>query len=354
MKKVFALSTSTVSGALVMLLFTVLLGDKAPWFVEKLRTSVKQVYSLTLNVDDIFDDQSSANKIDPDKHHLDRSHYFYLRLPSKDWNVSVRDPGEFLKGLSVADVPFLRYSIGVVGSMLQTQQPQKGDVTTTTLSAKGSEHSISFTEKSKFDGVPLRTNPFDDPEYVNASIRAGVKMMGIDPNEVEELLARESDEARAKYKELRDYMWAEGNSIIEKNWPSEKLVQTAVTVTTFQPRLFSANPVAKLLEVRPEKSLFSLLGYLQVANPEIMSINIKNIAISSNNKVFLFDATSTLENVLFDGKEIEKVELVKVFLIAIANDLIYVVNLEYLHGIGTTRQSALEAEQLFLSFRLLI
>lgn len=353
MRKVFALSTSTVSGALVMLLFTVLLGDKVPWFVEKLHASVEQIYSLTLNVDDIFDDQSSANTIDPDKHHLDGSHYFYLRLPSKDWNVSVRDPGEFLKDLSVADVPFLRYSIDALGSMLQTQQPQKGDVTTTTLSAKGSEHSISFTEKSKFDGVPLRTNPFDDPEYVNASIRAGAKMMGIDPSKVEELLAGETDEARAEYKEVWDQMRAQGDSIIEKNWPSEKLVQTAVTVTTFQPRLFSTNPIAKLLEVRPDQSLFSLLGYLQLGNPEIMSLNIKNVAISSNNKVILFDATSALENVLVDGKEIEKVELVKVFLIATANDLIYVVNLEYLHGI-TTRQSALEAEQLFLSFRLLI
>ena len=84
-----------------------------------------------------------------------------------------------------------------------------------------------------------------------------------------------------------------------------------------------------------------------------MSLNIKNVAISSDNKVILFDATSPLENVLVDGKEIEKVELVKVFLIATAHDLIYVVKLEYLHGIGTTRQSVLEAEQLFLSFRLL-
>jgi len=354
MRKVFALSTSTVSGALVMLLFTVLLGDKAPWFVEKLRASVEQVYSLTLNADDIFDDQSSANTIDPEKHHIDGIHYFYLRLPSKDWNVSVRDPGEFLKDLSVADVPILHDVIGTWGSMIQTQQPQKGDVTTTTLSAKGSEHSISFTEKSKYDGISLRFNPFDDPEYVNAAIRLGANMMGIDPSEVEELLARETDEDRAAYKEVWDQMLAQGNSIIEKNWPSEKLVQTAVTVTTFQPRLFSTNPIAKLLEIRPEKSLFSFLGYLQLCNPEIMSLNMKNVAISSNNKVILFDATSTLENVLVDGKEIEKVELVKVFLIAIANDLIYVVNLEYLHGIGTTRQLALEAEQLFLSFRLLI
>lgn len=354
MRKVFALSTSTVCGALVMLLFTVLLGDEAPWFVERLHASVEKVYSLTLDVDDIFDDKSSANTIDPDKYHLDGSHYFYLRLPSKDWNVSMRDPGEFLKDLSVADVPFLHYTIDAMGSMFQTKQLQKGDITTTTLSAKGSEHSISFTEKSKFDGISLRANPYDDPEFVNASIRIGAKMMGIDPSEVEELLAGETDEARVEYKKVRDEMWAQGNSIIEMNWPSEKLVQTAVTVTTFQPRLFSTNPIAKLLEVRPEQSIFSLLEYLQLSNPEIMSLNIKNVAISSNNKVILFDATSTLENVLVDGKEFEKVELVKVFLIAIANDIIYVVNLEYLHGIGTTRQSALEAEQLFISFRLLI
>jgi hypothetical protein len=238
--------------------------------------------------------------------------------------------------------------------MSQTKQPQKGDVTTTTLSAKGSEHSISFTEKSKFDGVLLRANPFDDSEYANSTIRVGAKMRGIDPSWAEELLAGETDEARVEYKKIRDEMRAHGNSIIEMNWPSEKLVQTAVTVTTFQPRLFSANPIAKLLEVRPEQSIFSLLGYLQFSNPEIMSLNMKNVAISSNNKVILFDATSTLENVLVDGKEFEKVELVKIFLIAIANDIIYVVNLKYLHGIGTTRQLALEAEQLFISFRLLI
>lgn len=354
MRKFFALSTSTLSGALVIVLLTVLLGDKVPWFIEKLHSSYAQVYSITVNVDDIFDDKSSANTIDLDKYHLDGSHYFYLRLPSEDWNVSMRDPGEFLKGLSVADIPFLHYTVDAMDLMSQTKQPQKGDVTTTTLSAKGSEHSISFTEKSKFDGVLLRANPFDDSEYANSTIRLGAKIGGIDPSWAEELLAGETDEARVEYKKLRDEMRAHANSIIEMNWPSEKLVQTAVTVTTFQPRLFSANPIAKLLEVRPEQSIFSLLGYLQFSNPEIMSLNMKNVAISSNNKVILFDATSTLENVLVDGKEFEKVELVKIFLIAIANDIIYVVNLKYLHGIGTTRQLALEAEQLFISFRLLI
>ena len=354
MRTVFALSTSTVSGALVMLFLTALLGDKAPWFIEKLHASVKQVYSISLNVENIFEDRSSANTIDQDKHHFDSSRSFYLRLPSKDWSVSVRDPGEFLKGISAADVPFLHHFVASMSPMLQIQEPKKGDVTTTTLSAKGSEHSISFTEKSRFDGVPLRANPFDDPEYVNVSLRSGAKMMGIDSSEVEELLARETDRARAEYKQVWDQMRAQGNSIVEMNWPSEKLVHTAVTVTTFQSRLFSVNPIFKFLEVRPEQSLFSLLGVLQLGNPEIMSLNIKNISISKNNKIILFDATSILENVIIDGKEIEKVELVKLFLIATANNLIYVVHMEYLHGLRTTRKLVLEAEQLFLSFRLLI
>ena len=353
MKRFFHLSTGSLGGAAIMLFFTVFLGEKAPWFVEKLQVSAGQVYSLTLNVNKIFDHQSSASEIDPEKYYLDGIQSFYLKIPSKDWSVSKYDPGEYLTNLSVADVPILHHVNSIIGMQYQPQRPQKGDVTTTKLSIEGSEHKISFTDKSKFDGVPLRVNLFKDPEFLNMSILVDAKTRGADLSEADELLARKTAEAKNEYQKVKDQYLAEGERIIEDNWPSEKLVQTSVTVTTFRPQLYSNLPIARLLGNRPEESILNLIAYLQYSNPELMSLNIKNAAISKDNRVFLIDATSPLENILVDDKEIEKIYLVKSFLIATANDLIYVVNLEYLNGVGISRQLVHEVEELFLSFRLL-
>ena len=104
MKKILELSTSTVGGAIVMFILNILLGDRAPWFVERLHASAKDVFELSLNVNEIFDQRSKPDDLNPTQYHVDIPRRFYLRLPSQQWSVSVRDPGELEQTL---DAPVL-------------------------------------------------------------------------------------------------------------------------------------------------------------------------------------------------------------------------------------------------------
>lgn len=354
MKKTLEISTGTVGGALLVLIASMLLGEKAPWIFDKLTASTQGVYSLSLNADDIFDEDSEWQDLDPKRYHIDAAHKFYLRFPSRDWSVSVQDPGKFLTGLSIADIPFMRNSMSAFSTMMGQPELRKGDITTTSLTPPAPTRLISFTEESKFAGIPFRVNPFDDREFTKSSFRAGSMLVGLDPEEVNEILAEETDEAREMFKGIWDAMRAEGEAIIIRDWPSDTEIQPGITVTTFRRQILSASPIARVVEQGGRLSLYSALGFLQMMNLELMSVNIKNVDVSENNKAFLFDATAQLENIIVDGKETDQVEFVQVFLIAAEKDMIYVVGLKYLHAAGTTRKLQNEMEEAFSSFRILL
>jgi hypothetical protein len=68
--RVLTLSTSTLGGAILMALVSMALGDKAPWFIERLSASVSDIQSISLNVNEIFV-KKSVTEIDPQKYYID-------------------------------------------------------------------------------------------------------------------------------------------------------------------------------------------------------------------------------------------------------------------------------------------
>ena len=57
----------TVGGAILMLLVTMLAGERAPWIVEKLSAAKGSNTSMSLSVDQIFDRDIDINEIDKEK-----------------------------------------------------------------------------------------------------------------------------------------------------------------------------------------------------------------------------------------------------------------------------------------------
>lgn len=353
MKKLFAVSTSTLGGAVLMLILSTALGDKAPWFVERLYASAGEVYALSLNVEDIFAASRSSDELSDSKYYIDRLRNFYIELPPEDWDITTTDPGDFLRGLSAADVPFIHYSLSAFFAMMQPPQLRQGDVVTVSVRPPGGSRMLSFTKESRFDGVPLDLNPFEDRAFAKAAIRAGATMMGLDTADVDEVLAEETEEAREEFEEAWESMREQGEIFVESHWPGEKEVQAGIRITTFRTQVFASNPIASVLEQGDKLSLWSRFGFLQLANPEIASFNIRKIDVSTDNRVLLLDASARLEELVVDGIETKEVDLVKVFLVAMENELIYVVSLTYVYSPGTSRRVVENAERIFRSFRIL-
>ncbi len=88
-----------------------------------------------------------------------------------------------------------------------------------------------------------------------------------------------------------------------------------------------------------------------MTNPELALANINHIDINRDNNAVLVDGSVSLENIIINKKPVENAELVRFILIATHSDIIYVVTMNYLHGI-TERSITKDLKSIFASFRI--
>jgi len=347
------ISTGTLGGAIIMLLLNMLLGDKAPWFVERLSASVKDIYSITLDVEYIFDKEHSIQDIDKNTYYVDHNSSFYLKEPPKDlWKIEFSNPGRILDDISFAYIPFMKISTDAFGKMFDIGEITRDDITTTTFKRLGSSYEITFTDSSGIEAIPLDFNPFHDLDFLKTSMRAGSSMFMLDESEIEKLLDETTEEGREFLERARYNMLQYGEKIIEENWPENQVFSEDVTITTFRKSLIERNIVYKLLYAETELLALPALSFLIFANPELFG-NIKHIDVSNDNKVVLIDGSTSLKNLVINGNIVDKCELIRIYLVALTSDLIYVVRMQYLSGAGASRSVSKELETMFASFRVL-
>jgi hypothetical protein len=239
-----------------------ILGDKAPWFVEKLSASVKDVYSISLDVDEIFDRKHHIKDIDPTVYYIDLQRKLYLnKTPSELWQIETHNPGQLLDGLSVSYVPFFRFSLNMFSQFFQLGKVSQDDITTTTFSRKDAAYKIEFTRESKIGNFALIMNPFEDIDYVKASIRGGTSLLSIGESEMEQLLDETTEESRQFLEKAQSDMRLLGERIIEEKWPTEQIISDHVTVTCFHKRLIERNPNFRLLVQGNKLHIFAILSF---------------------------------------------------------------------------------------------
>ncbi len=348
----FGLSTGTLGGAIIIIIFNILLGEKAPWFVERLSAQVKDIYSIRVNVENIFDKKHQIGEIDSDTYHVDSERKFYLKKPPTDlWEVEFSNPGHFLDDVSVAYVPFLRNSITGFSTLFGPSKVLQDDITTTNFSNIESGHEIEFAKESKIGGIPFNLNPFQDLDIVKSSIRAGGIMMRGDKEKIESLLDESTEEGRKFLKRARVEMVAFGEKLIKDLWPKSDKMSSEVSVTTFRKSLLEKNPMFKVMSQGTKINLYKIMQPLMFINPELSAGNVNHIDYSKDGNSVLFDTSTSLENIIIDGEKIKNIELVRIILVTMQEDTVYVVTMKYLYGLPGSRSISRELEALFASFR---
>jgi len=352
-RQFLTISTGTLGGAIIMLLLNMLLGDDAPWFVERLSVTAKDIYSITLDVEHIFDKENSIQDLDRNIYYVDSKSNYYLKKPPKNlWKIEISNPGSVLDGISLAHIPFLNQSIDAFGKLLGVGTILQDDIITTTFNNIESSYEIMFNDSSEISNLLVKLNPFDDLDYVKASIRSGGALLMYDESETERLLDETTEEGREYLEQAKIDLLEYGNTIIENNWPEDHIFSDNITITTFRKNLIERNIVYKLLFQDTELKIIPALNFLMFVNPELYA-NIKYIDVSKDNKAILIDASISLKNVMINGNLIDNCELIKLYLVALSPDLIYVIKIQYLYGVGTSRSSSKELEKMFASFRVL-
>jgi hypothetical protein len=356
MKRLLTVSTSTIGGAVIILVLNIVLGDKAPWFVEKLYAKVTNDYEINLNIDAIKIPQKDFDKASPEDYIIDKNEKFLINKPSDpSWKVSTINPGRLLDGMSLQTVPIFGHSLSAFSSIFApTSSTLSVDNIVTTSIASNRTYTIGFTEKSKISGFELDLNPADDKEFVKSSLVAGGKLMNLDSQEIEEILNEKSDEAKKKLSTISQYMKVQYGQIIKSRWPKSQRISDNVTVTTFSKTLLNKNPISALMSKCGSPNLMTNFSYLTLMNPELMNAAIQHIEISKKNDVILVNASLMLENITVDDAPVTKAELGRAILIVDRPERINVITLNYLSGPGATRARLKELESIMQSFRIVI
>ena len=351
--RVLTLSTSTLGGAILMTLVSMALGDKAPWFIERLSASVSDIQSISLNVNEIFV-KKSVTEIDPQKYYVDARSQFFLSKPEKDaWGVETANPGHVLDAISVAYVPFFRFSLSMYSSMFNLEKPRRDDVTTTTFASTKSAYSIAFTDSTSIAGYPLTLNPFEDLDFVKASLRAAAVGLQQSQVEIAEMLDESTPKGREFLELARKNMEQQGRTMIIKNWPTEQRFSDNFSVTTFRVGLLSRSTMFRLLVKDNKPGIFTILNFLIFCNPELMLANIKHLEINKNNDAVLINGSIPITNIIANGSAIHSCQLVRFVLITMKEETIYVTSMRYLYGIGSSSDDSDELKSLFASFRVI-
>jgi len=351
-KSIGQLTTGTVGGAVIIIFLGMLLGDKAPWFVERLWVAGEKVRSITLNVEEIFDEKRQTSEIDPNIYHVDSQWKFYLKKPRQDfWEIKTANPGEFLDDISIAYVPFFNYSFNVLAPIFKTDRVLRDDITTTTFSTRESTYEIEFTQQSTIGEYPLILDPWEDPDFLRASLIAGASLSQRDVSEIEKLFNEPTEEGREFLERVRASAREEADNIIRDRWPETQTFSDNVTVTTFRKNMLMTNPLYTLLVKNTGANILIILNFLTYTNPELSMVNIKRIDTNKRNDVLLIDGSIPLGNILVNGENVPRCELVRLVLVAIKADTIFVVTMSYLYGVSA-RVIAKELESVFASFRI--
>jgi hypothetical protein len=351
-KNLFAMSTSTFGGAVIMALLSMLLGDKAPWLYEKISASAKGIGSVSLSVDDIFDHRS-INDIDTQVNYVDAQSKFYLKKPLNDqWGIETANPGRVLDDISVAYVPFFRYSFSLYSLMFNLGTTLQDDITTTTFSSRKATYSIDFGESTSIAGFPLRLNPFEDIDFVKNSMRMGGSILQLHVN-IDSLLDESTQSGREFLENSRQQMVQQGREIIDKDWPASQTFSDNLTVTTFRLSVLSRNPTFKLLIRNSQPNILTVLNFLTFSNPELALFNVNHIDVSKNNDAVMIDGTITITDITVNRTKVENCQLVRFVLVALKNNTIYVVTMRYLYGFGSSFETKEELGSLFRSFRVI-
>jgi hypothetical protein len=349
----FAVSTGTLGGAIVMLVLNMLLGDEAPWFVEKLSASVKNIYSISLNVEDVFDRNNPISEIDQNQYYVDSQRNFYLAKPSvSNWTIEVSNPGQYLNGLSSAKVPFFQQSLNIFSEIFRNEEISRDDITTTIISNPNSTNEISFTEKSKIGGYEVALNPFEDLDMVKRSLLGGGALMKIDVDELKTRMDESTNKGRQFLEQMQNEMVSSMNQSIRNLWPEPEKLTDNLTITTIRKAVLERNPLYKMLVRNDRLNIMTVLNYLIYTNNELFTANINHIDINKTNDAILIDGSIPLENVAINNQDVQQAELVKIFLISTKANVIYIVRMNYLYGISGSRSDTRELEKLFTSFRI--
>jgi hypothetical protein len=350
--KLLSVSTGTLGGAFLMLFINGLLGDKAPWFIERLHARVLRDYSISFNVDDVAISQAALAKVSPDDYTVDVKEGFLFRRPPPTWKVESQNPGHVLEGISLTAIPVMGQSFGAFASLFSAASPQPDDLVTTTISPGDKVYEIGFTRLSKIYGLEVAMNPAADPEFVRLSLAAGSRLLNQgDSGEVADILKGESPEAREKLSEVSAEMTAFYGELITNHWPQKQKVADRIVITTFSKQSLSRSPVARLMLKTASTHLMTNFGILSMTNPALVSAAIQHIGVSKRNDVILLDASVPLDNIEVDRMPVVHAELGRTVLIVDRPQRINVVAMEYFNGPGSAISRLKELETVMLSFR---
>lgn len=358
--RVLALSTSSLGGAAIMLLAAALLGEKAPWFVSRLSVAREDAYSVSVAVDKVFQQRDAQQAMSSLAYRDDRLG-FALERPATAWKITTEDPGRPLNGISIARVPYLNLSFAVMAPMMTPGSVLPGGVTTTTLRPQNEGTLVTYTEASAIDHILLTLNPARDREFVRAAVQAGTATLPITSTQGD-------DEGEGEDKEqplttpgddeefltiAQEALTATIATVIKERWPKPETLTPSLTITTISREQVTRNPLFRVLLAKQQLSLSLALSFLTFSNPELATANVKHLEFSRKNDVALVNSSATLEDVGLNGKATQEVELVRIALLAITDKTIYVVTINYLHGV-TSRGTGEALQKTLASFRVLV
>ena len=233
--------------------------------------------------------------------------------------------------------------MGVLRSALLEAAARRDDVTTTTFASTKSAYSIAFTDSTSIAGYPLTLNPFEDLDFVKASLRAAAVGLQQSQVEIAEMLDESTPKGREFLELARKNMEQQGRTMIIKNWPTEQRFSDNFSVTTFRVGLLSRSTMFRLLVKDNKPGIFTILNFLIFCNPELMLANIKHLEINKNNDAVLINGSIPITNIIANG----------FVLITMKEETIYVTSMRYLYGIGSSSDDSDELKSLFASFRVI-
>ena len=106
-KNWLVLSTGTIGGALLMVLFNSLLGPSQPWLVDKLMIKKENV-QVSFNVNKITKKRSDFKSTKDT--YINPNAPFILEKPKEvNWHIQSFSPGHILDNISVMDLPYFQY-----------------------------------------------------------------------------------------------------------------------------------------------------------------------------------------------------------------------------------------------------
>lgn len=344
--------SGTVLGAVIVAGVGGVLGPRAPWFVERLTTGKGEPVAFTVN--SVF--KGTPTDLDPDRYYVDQEVGFALAKPPGGWLINKTNPATPLAGPSIATVPFFRSSLTLMSPLAGIGKIQRGDIVTTEIRPAGPTHRLVFGDSSTIDAIPLKFNPATSDDYLKRAILIGEHLMnpsgGDLPTEVLDILEQRTAEGREEFARVRSQLQTQFEKVTSANWPAPIEYSDNVTVTTFRTSLFRGDPIYEAV-LHGQLNLFTAGALVNMANPELMSVNTKSASISANNRAMLEDTSVELKTFTLDGRSQDVAELRRFVLLAFTNDEIFVVVWRNLVGLDATGEQADKIREVFQSFMLL-